>query len=272
MNNVSFRYEEPFPYDTSTEFKRQYYPDFTIHFQREGRDHRIILEHFAIDINSNVPGWFGVGQEGGYLGANQRYNDGIVWKRDINRRYNISLIETTSAMFHDGTVYQKLERQLNEAGVPMRLLSEDEKYEKLIERNKAVEDSITNLFSSFISLMKSNGKTFESIMEDIKKSNQGEAFNERCRYLMYELIKPLYDEYERALKEKGQMDFTDLVLHAANLCSSGKYKTPYSYILVDEFQDISVDRYKFILSLRKQSPLTKTFCVGDDWQSIYKFT
>ena len=47
------------------------------------------------------------------------------------------------------------------------------------------------------------------------------------------------------------MDFTDLVLHAAELCNSGKYKTPYSYILVDEFQDISVDRYKFILSLRK---------------------
>ena len=270
-HNVDFLYEQPYPIDTADTQHRQYKPDFTIYFTKEGKRYFLFLEHFGIDKDGNVPKWFGDGENGFYT-ANLKYNSDIIWKRSLHANNHTLLIETTSAMFHDGTVYQKLERQLNEAGVPMRLLSEDEKYEKLIERNKAVEDSITNLFSSFISLMKSNGKTFESIMEDIKKSNQGEAFNERCRYLMYELIKPLYDEYERALKEKGQMDFTDLVLHAADLCSSGKYKTPYSYILVDEFQDISVDRYKFILSLRKQSPLTKTFCVGDDWQSIYRFS
>lgn len=62
------------------------------------------------------------------------------------------------------------------------------------------------------------------------------------------------------------------MLHAADLCNSGKYTSPYSYILIDEFQDISVDRYKFILSLRNNEKLTKTYCVGDDWQSIYRFS
>ena len=111
MNNVKFRYEEPFPYDTATEFKRQYYPDFTIHFDHGGRSYYLILEHFGIDANGNVPSWFGVGQEGGFVGANQRYNEGILWKRNINKRYNIALIETTSAMFHDGTIYQKFTEQ-----------------------------------------------------------------------------------------------------------------------------------------------------------------
>lgn len=45
----------------------------------------------------------------------------------------------------------------------------------------------------------------------------------------------------------------------------------YDYILVDEFQDISLDRYRFLQSLRRTRPLTKLFCVGDDWQSIYRF-
>lgn len=42
--------------------------------------------------------------------------------------------------------------------------------------------------------------------------------------------------------------------------------------MIDEFQDISVDRYQFLLSLRTPNPLTKLYCVGDDWQSIYRFT
>lgn len=31
------------------------------------------------------------------------------------------------------------------------------------------------------------------------------------------------------------------------------------------------DRYRFLESLRRKAPLTKLFCVGDDWQSIYRF-
>ena len=270
-HNVDFLYEQPYPENTADTQYRQYKPDFTIYFTKEGKRYYLFLEHFGIDKDGNVPIWFGEGYKS-YDEANRRYNNDIIWKRELHANNNTRLLETTSAMFHDGTIYQKLEQQLKDAGVPMRLLSEDEKYEKMIKRNKAVEDSIMTLFSSFISLMKSNGKTFDSIMKDIKEANKGEDFNERCRYLMYELIKPLYDEYERCLKEKGQMDFTDLVLKATDLCNSGKYKSPYSYILVDEFQDISIDRYKFILSLRRRSPLTKTFCVGDDWQSIYRFS
>lgn len=270
-HDVKFMYEQPYPIRTADTQHRQYKPDFTIYFNKDGQDYILFLEHFGIDINGNVPQWFGEGR-GGFAAANQKYNEEIQWKRQLHRNNGTRLIETTSAMFHDKTVYDELERQLISIGVPIRNLSEDEKYERLIRRNEAVEDSIMNLFSSFISLMKSNGKSFDIIMEDVKESNQGEAFNERCRYLMYEVIKPLYDEYERALKANGQMDFTDIILHAAELCNSDKYNSPYRYILVDEFQDISIDRYKFILSLRQNSLLTKTYCVGDDWQSIYRFS
>ena len=270
-HDVKFLYEKPYPFPTANTNHRQYKPDFTIYFNKDGKEYYLFLEHFGIDKDGNVPLWFGDGA-GGFDYANQKYNSDILWKRQLHRQNNTLLIETTSAMFHDKTVYDKLEKQLRDVGVPIRELSEDEKYERLIERNRTIEKSIMELFSSFINLMKSSGKSFDIVMEDIKKSNKGDAFNERCRYLMYEVIKPLYNEYERALKSRGQMDFTDLVIHATELCNSDKYISPYRYILVDEFQDISIDRYKFILSLRGNPILTKTYCVGDDWQSIYRFS
>lgn len=41
---------------------------------------------------------------------------------------------------------------------------------------------------------------------------------------------------------------------------------------MDEFQDISIDRYNFLKALREGNPPAKLYCVGDDWQSIYRFS
>jgi DNA helicase-4 len=47
-------------------------------------------------------------------------------------------------------------------------------------------------------------------------------------------------------------------------------KRYYKYIVIDEFQDISYNRYKLIKIIR-DSCNSKIFAVGDDYQSIYKF-
>ena len=46
----------------------------------------------------------------------------------------------------------------------------------------------------------------------------------------------------------------------------------YDNILIDEFQDISAQRYDLIQSLMSKNPNCKLFCVGDDWQSIMGFS
>lgn len=58
---------------------------------------------------------------------------------------------------------------------------------------------------------------------------------------------------------------------AINFVKNGKYESGFKYILVDEFQDISQSRYRLLKSLLDQNE-AKLFCVGDDWQSIYRFT
>lgn len=271
-NGISFRYEEPYYKNTATEYKRQYKPDFTIHFYHDGKPYFIIYEHFGIDANGNVPQWFGEGKKGGFAEANKMYNDGIKWKRTINTKYGTPLIETTSAMFHDGTVYAKLTKQLQQYGINLHPLSEEEKFDRLVKRNKKMEDSILQLIGTFITLMKSNRQTTNSILETIKQEAKFPAFIHRSEFMLKEIFEPFYQEYEDYLKQKHQIDYTDLILKATDICESGMYKKEYDMILVDEFQDISVDRYKLLQSVRRKKNLTKLYCVGDDWQSIFRFS
>ena len=58
---------------------------------------------------------------------------------------------------------------------------------------------------------------------------------------------------------------------ATKLILSEEYVSKFKYILVDEFQDISFSRYVFLKALLNQNK-AKLFAVGDDWQSIYRFT
>lgn len=86
-------------------------------------------------------------------------------------------------------------------------------------------------------------------------------------------MRPLYNSYQHELNVRGEQDFTDVILKATEICEQGKWKN-YRHILVDEFQDLSIDRYKFLLALRKGTGTkpAKLYCVGDDWQSIYRFS
>ena len=79
----------------------------------------------------------------------------------------------------------------------------------------------------------------------------------------------VYDRYQRLLTEEEALDFHDLINRAARLIGAGAWRSPYKYILVDEFQDISAGRMALLSALRR--PGTAFFVVGDDWQSIYRF-
>ena len=264
--SVMFRYEYPYQFNTVTSEKRQYKPDFTIYYQdTQGQWKRIYLEHFAINENGNVPFWFGEGTRGGWKVANEKYNEGIAWKRHAHHQYGTTLIETTSADFRNGTVEDKLLSQLRRCGVPVKERTDQELYDMLVKRNRKLEKSVYTLILSFITLMKANEKDIDGLLKDLMYNA-----NSRNKTILTDIIKPFYEEYERTLKENYEIDFTDAIIQATNLCREGLWK-PYEYILVDEFQDISVDRYKFLQALRSNEPKTKLYCVGDDWQSIFRF-
>lgn len=63
-----------------------------------------------------------------------------------------------------------------------------------------------------------------------------------------------------------------MIIKAEEYVAKGIYRSEFKYILVDEFQDISYSRLRLLKALLTQNPSAKLFCVGDDWQSIYRFT
>lgn len=273
---VMFRYECPYQFNTVTNEKRQYKPDFTIYYQdAQGQWKWVYLEHFAINENGNVPFWFGEGTRGGWKVANEKYNEGIAWKRRTHRQYGTTLIETTSADFRNGSVEDKLLSQLRHCGVPVKERTDQELYDLLVKRNRKLEKSVYTLILSFVTLMKANEKDIDGLIKELYLKSRfsltpiHEKPN-RNKCIVADIIKPFYEEYERTLKENYEIDFTDAIIQATDLCREGLWKR-YDYILVDEFQDISVDRYKFLQALRSNEPKTKLYCVGDDWQSIFRF-
>jgi len=270
---LSFRYECDYPFNTRTHEYRQYNPDFTIYYKNSaGQWLCVFLEHFAIDRFGQTPRWFGTGTKGGWRTANKKYLEGIEWKRNLHRQYNTVLIETTSADFHNGFVEQKLVDQLTQYGVPINYRTDKELYDMLVKRNKQLEKTVFTLILSFITLMKANEKTIDGLLETLvpEEDHQMTYGMKRNKYILSEVVKPFFDAYQEELKNNYEIDFTDAIIQATSLCRDGLWKQ-YDYILVDEFQDISIDRYKLLQSLRSDKPKTKLYCVGDDWQSIFRF-
>ena len=81
-------------------------------------------------------------------------------------------------------------------------------------------------------------------------------------------------KYQRELSsllEKHQTTFSGLIKLAIRYLRSGQIKTPFRYIIVDEYQDLSALRQEF-LHLLIESSQANLFAVGDDWQAIYGFS
>lgn len=82
------------------------------------------------------------------------------------------------------------------------------------------------------------------------------------------------EQYQRELSsllEKHQTTFSGLIKLAIRYLRSGQIKTRFRYIIIDEYQDLSVLRQEF-LRLLIESSQANLFAVGDDWQAIYGFS
>ncbi|MCQ2193489.1 MAG: UvrD-helicase domain-containing protein [Paludibacteraceae bacterium] len=266
---VRFRYEEVYPYKVYDDKYRQYKPDFTIYYEDSNHKNQVVyLEHFGVDKFGNVPKWFGNGTIHGYNRANAVYKESMRWKKNLHYEKGTQLVFTTSGDFHLGIVEARLEEMLRSAGVPIHKKNDDELYNLIMRRSRSLEKSVLNMCQSFISLMKANDCTIENALK--KAQSEG---SDRNIFVIEKLMTPLYESYQQELLRRGEQDFTDVILEATEICSLGRWKN-YRHILVDEFQDLSMDRYRFLSALRNGDGTkpAKLYCVGDDWQSIYRFS
>ena len=263
---IKFRYEEPYEHQLADEMHSQYRPDFSIYFKQEGVTKRIYLEHFGVDEHGLVPAWFAKDKGITYEEANQKYNDGITWKKAAHEKFGTQLLVTSSADFHYSDIRDKLRKLLDDAGVPIQEKTDEELYDLVLPKGSKQEKTFIRLVVTFVTLVKSSCKSVKEVLQQAKNAD-----DERSVFIIKHIFQPVYERYVNALSDSNQIDFTDAILQATEICRSS-HPVEYDYIIVDEFQDISVDRYNFLKVLREGNPPAKLYCVGDDWQSIYRFS
>ncbi len=256
LNGIEYEYEPMYRYDILFA-RKPYTPDFRIWQD----DHEAYLEHFGITED----------------GRNDRYSPDEVeaYKKAVNdkillhRQHGTKLLYTFSAYKDRRPLIDHLREQLENAGFELRPRSNKEVMEKLVvsEENRYIRKLVA-LICRFITNFKTNGYTADEFNR-MYHSTQ----NVRTR-LFLNICNDCYLEYERYLKEHQAVDFQDMINESARILrevKEMKQKLDFRYIIVDEYQDISRQRFDLVTALHEVTA-AKIIAVGDDWQSIYAFS
>lgn len=142
----------------------------------------------------------------------------------------------------------------------------NKKQNKLIKRilQEMDIDNLKKLIFTFINLYKSNYNDINYLLNLYQKSHF-------INKIYFKIILEIYHIYNQELESSNLYDFNDMIKIATNNINNNQIKTNYKYIIIDEFQDTSLNRFKLINAIIKQNN-AKIFVVGDDYQSIYRFT
>lgn len=258
LNCVNYEYESLYQFESGDPYKKNYRPDFYL------PDYDIYIEHFGITEDEKVP-WLSPIEETKYL-------DGIKWKREFHKKNNTKLLETYSYYSNDGRLLIELEKILKNDNVKFKEADYLDIYDKIYtSANDKYFKEFKKLIGSFIGLFKSNGYSEKSFDELIQKTSTLKSNFIRQRNLEFiKIVKPIYNLYQENLKESESIDFNDMINLATKIIADGNLNLNYKYIIIDEYQDISVSRYNLIKEIKTRTN-AKLMCVGDDWQSIYRF-
>lgn len=256
LNNIDYEYEPIYQYNILYSHK-PYTPDFIV---TQG-EKVAYIEHFGITES---------GENDRYSQAElEAYKKAVNDKIQLHKKHGTVLIYTFSAYRDHRPLIDHLRDKLEEKGFILNPRSNKEVMEMLVtgEENRYIRKLI-NLICRFISNFKVNGYN-EDEFNRMFHSTQ----NVRSR-LFLEICNDCYLEYQRWLGENKAVDFEDMINESARLLrevKDMKQKLDFKYIIVDEYQDISRQRFDLTKALSDVTE-AKIIAVGDDWQSIYAFS
>lgn len=243
LHSVEFDYERQIPIEEKNGDIRYVHPDFYYPASKT------IHEHLAINADGSSP-----------------FTDYVTHaenKLAAYRKAGMDVFQTTSAQANNGTLIAELEAELAKRRIPF----ERKSYTAIV---KALEPVVIKHYHKLIAVcikhIRASHLTLDMLLERAK------SLHDRTRAREFaQVVWKITETYSRNLEESNRIDFDSMIANATQLVETGRYQSPYSLILVDEFQDISEPRAKLIKALKHQKPFTKLFAVGDDWQSIYRF-
>ena len=254
LNGIAYVYEPSYEHELPKNNRRAYTPDFRL------TESGVYIEHFGVrrsrgsdgkDILTTAP-----------CIDREAYLADMKWKRQVHREHGTKLIETYSYEKVEGCLTSALEEKLKPFATPDPVPPED-MFDRLFELGQI--DEFTQTLGTFLRHFKGSGITVEQCRR------RAEGSGDRARGLAFlKIFEAMLEAYEGRLGDR--IDFEDMIARATGHLKSGRFRSPYRHLLVDEFQDISAGRARLLLELKKQHRDARIFAVGDDWQSIFRFT
>ena len=243
IHSIDFKYERQLGLPQEDGTVRHVEPDF--YYPLTATYH----EHFAINADGTSPF--------------ENYVHHTSLKRAGYKRAGVDLFETTSAHATDGSLLDRLEAELVRRKVSLQRKTTEEIL-------KAVQPVVVTHYHKLIGIcikhIRASRLTPEMLLEKAKTLRDHHRATNFAKAIWI-----ITQAYSRRLEQERRIDFDSMIGDAVRLVETGRYQSPYSLILVDEFQDISEPRANLIKALRHQKAFSKVFAVGDDWQSIYRF-
>ena len=256
LHKIDYVYEDPYPYHI-LKAKKPYTPDFRI---KQGNKIAYI-EHFGITED---------GKNSRYTTEQlEKYKKEIVDKIALHKKHGTTLIYTFSKYKDGRDLLDHLQEELTNNGFVLEKRPSEEVFEKLVntEENKYIA-RLVKLICVFINNFKTDGYN----IDDFYRFERGNT-NVRTK-LFLDICKECYLEYQKKLAESNSIDFQDMINDSARILREkeiAKETLDFKYIIVDEYQDISRQRFDLTKELSKLCA-AKIIAVGDDWQSIYAFS
>ncbi|MGB0908399.1 MAG: UvrD-helicase domain-containing protein [Maricaulaceae bacterium] len=248
MQGIAYAYEAPYVTKQRIDVGFDYRPDFHL------TDADIYLEHFGISRDGSTRPDIDAAA----------YNASIESKRALHKEQGTRLIETFHYEWKEDTLLSSLDEKLQAHGIKFSPLDPSEIFEKL---NASGQISLwSKRLLDCLKAIRTERLDKASLLQRLQNSKIMKA------KLWADVLDDLLSAYVLELKTQDRIDFDDMILSAIEALQSGKFVPSWSYILVDEFQDISEARMDLIKALIDQAAAPSLTVVGDDWQSIYRFS
>lgn len=248
LNCIDYEYEPSYISKKRIEIGFDYRPDFYI------PSSQVYLEHFGIDRKGNTRPDIN----------KEKYNFEIKQKRELHREFKTTLIETYHYNWVEGNLEDTLHQHMLRQNILMSKRPNDEIFKQLNESGFLI-DGIKRYLKCLQAI-----RVERLSDEDIhSRLEQAGIINSKS---YTELLSAIHHAYKDELNEQKTIDFDDMIIKAIIAINNKKFQPKWTHILVDEFQDISQARMEFLNSLIDNGPSPRLTVVGDDWQSIYRFS
>ncbi|MBR3164339.1 UvrD-helicase domain-containing protein [Candidatus Saccharibacteria bacterium] len=195
------------------------------------------------------------------------------WRTRFHGAHNHRYLQLFAYQWREDTVYTALRTALVKFGFQVRRIPAEVLDRRLQALDSYRSDILTfqSLIQAFLVVQKNNLRELSHIKHET--ACEHDAYAKHRKRLFFDLYQPLFQSYEQYLIDCRYYDFADMINHATELVNDvPECAAQYRYVLLDEVQDLSVNRCHLVRAILQKNANCRLFAVGDDWQSIYRFT